>query len=117
VAELYALSAIEDQAGLELPCRHASITVAADLKPYERLKLFILNLGHTYLAEIWARGGGAPMLTVREAMADKALREELDDLYDQEVLPTFAGRHDLVLLADRARGGAQSRSGPRRQSA
>jgi tagaturonate reductase len=91
VAEPYALWAIEDQPGLELPCRHASITVAADLKPYERLKLFILNLGHTYLAEIWARGGGAPTLTVREAMTDKGIRAELDDLYDKEVLPVFAG--------------------------
>jgi tagaturonate reductase len=91
VAEPYALWAIEDQPGLELPCRHASITVTADLKPYERLKLFILNLGHTYLAEIWARGGGAPTLTVREAMKDKAIRAELDDLYDKEVLPVFAG--------------------------
>ena len=35
-----------------------AIVVAADLKPYERLKLFILNLGHTYLAELWAKEGG-----------------------------------------------------------
>ncbi len=91
VAEPYALWAIEDQPGLELPCRHGSITVTGDLKPYERLKLFILNLGHTYLAEIWARAAGAPMLTVREAMADSAIRAELDDLYDKEVLPVFAG--------------------------
>ena len=52
--------------------------VGAVAKPYERLKLFILNLGHTYLAEIWARGGGAPTLTVRERMADKPSRAELD---------------------------------------
>ena len=70
VAEPYALWAIEDQPGLELPCRHPAIVVAADLKPYERLKLFILNLGHTYLAEIWTKEGGAPGLTVREAVAD-----------------------------------------------
>ena len=91
VAEPYALWAIEDQPGLELPCRHASITLTGDLKPYERLKLFILNLGHTYLAEIWARAGGAPTLTVREAMADKPSRAELDQLFDEEVLPVFAG--------------------------
>ena len=90
VAEPYALWAIEDQPGLELPCRHPAIVVAKDLKPYERLKLFILNLGHTYLAEIWARQGGAPTLTVREAMADKAMRAQLDALYEEEVLPTFA---------------------------
>ena len=89
VAEPYALWAIEDQPGLELPCRHTAIVVAGDLKPYERLKLFILNLGHTYLAEIWARRGGAPGLTVREALADKAMRAKLDALYADEVLPVF----------------------------
>jgi tagaturonate reductase len=90
VAEPYALWAIEDQPGLELPCRHASIVVAGDLKPYERLKLFILNLGHTYLAELWAKDGGAPTLTVRETVADKATRAKLDALYTEEVLPVFA---------------------------
>jgi tagaturonate reductase len=91
VAEPYALWAIEDQPGLKLPCRHPALVVAGDLKPYERLKLFILNLGHTFLAEIWARDGGSPTLTVRQAMADNATRGELDQLYDQEVLPVFAG--------------------------
>jgi tagaturonate reductase len=91
VAEPYALWAIEDLPGLELPCRHASIVVAADLKPYERLKLFILNLGHTYLAELWAKDGGAPGLTVREAIADEATRSKLDALYEEEVLTVFAG--------------------------
>jgi tagaturonate reductase len=90
VAEPYALLAIEDQPGLELPCRHASIVVAADLKPYERLKLFILNLGHTYLAELWAKQGGAPGLTIREAVADTTMRAKLDALYEDEVLPVFA---------------------------
>jgi tagaturonate reductase len=90
VAEPYALWAIEDQPGLELPCRHPAIVVAAELKPYERLKLFILNLGHTYLAEIWARQGGAPGMTVREAMADRDMRLQLDALYAEEVLPAFA---------------------------
>ena len=91
VAEPYALWAIEDQPRLELPCRHPAIVVAPDLKPYERLKLFILNLGHTYLAELWGRQGGAPGLTVREAIADKAMRGRLDALYETEVLPVFAG--------------------------
>jgi len=99
VAEPYALWAIEDQPGLELPCRHEAIVVAKDLKPYERLKLFILNLGHTYLAEIWARQGGAPGLTVREAMANKAMRTQLDALYEEEVLPAFAA----IGMGDEAR--------------
>ena len=91
VAEPYALWAIEDQPGLEAPCRHADIVVTNDLKRYERLKLFILNLGHTWLAEIWRRRKGAPAMTVREAMADEAMVSELDDLYEKEVLPVFAG--------------------------
>jgi tagaturonate reductase len=91
VAEPYALWAIEDQPGLELPCRHPAIVVTDDLKPYERLKLFVLNLGHTYLAEIWAKDGGTPGLTVREAMADKTIRAQLDALIEEEVLPVFAG--------------------------
>jgi tagaturonate reductase len=91
VAEPYALWAIEDQPGLELPCRHPAIVVTADLKPYERLKLFILNLGHTYLAELWAKEGGPPELTIRETIADTATRAKLDALYEEEVLPVFAG--------------------------
>jgi tagaturonate reductase len=90
VAEPYALWAIEDQPELEAPCRHADIVVTKDLKRYERLKLFILNLGHTWLAEIWRRRNGAPAMTVREAMADEAMRAELGDLYEKEVLPVFA---------------------------
>ncbi len=91
VAEPYALWAIEDQPGLELPCRHLAIVVTGDLKPYERLKLFILNLGHTYLAELWAREGGPPQLLIREAVADPTMRAGLDALYEEEVLPVFAG--------------------------
>ena len=90
VAEPYALWAIEDQPGLEAPCRHADIVVTNDLKRYERLKLFILNLGHTWLAEIWRRRNGPPAMTVREAMADRDMQAELGDLYEKEVLPVFA---------------------------
>jgi tagaturonate reductase len=90
VAEPYALWAIENQPGLDLPCRHSAIVVAADLKPYESLKLFILNLGHTYLAEIWSKQGGAPDLMVRQAVADTDMRAKLDALYAEEVLPVFA---------------------------
>jgi tagaturonate reductase len=99
VAEPYALWAIEDQPGLQLPCRHPAIVVAKDLKPYERLKLFILNLGHTYLAEMWVKGGGAPGLTVREAIGDTATRAKLDALYNEEVLPVFAA----IGMGDEAR--------------
>ncbi len=91
VAEPYALWAIENRSGLEPPCRHADVVVTDDLKRYERLKLFILNLGHTWLAEVWRRSNGAPEMTVREAMADASLRASLDELYETETLPVFAG--------------------------
>ena len=99
VAEPYALWAIEQQPGLTPPCRHADMVVTGDLKRYERLKLFILNLGHSYLAELWAGRGGDAALTVREAMADQAIRAELDEVYDGEVLPAFAA----LGMADEAR--------------
>ncbi len=55
VAEPYALWAVESRPGLVMPCHHPDVVVTDDLKRYERLKLFILNLGHTYLAELLER--------------------------------------------------------------
>jgi tagaturonate reductase len=91
VAEPYALWAVERRPGLVMPCGHRCVTLTDDLKPYERLKLFILNLGHTYLAEGWATRGGAKSQTVRALLADRAVLADLDDLYDREVLPVFEG--------------------------
>ena len=90
VAEPYALGAIENQPQLEVPCRHPDVVVANDLRPYLRLKLFILNLGHTYLAELSHERRRSPSLTVREAMSDRILWPDLESLYDEEVLPVFA---------------------------
>jgi tagaturonate reductase len=90
VAEPYALWAIEDRDGLEPPCSHPDVRLTNDLKHYERLKLFILNLGHTWLTELWHRRHGPPTLTVREAMTDAAMRNELGEVYEREVLPVFA---------------------------
>ena len=53
VAEPYGLWAIKRQPGFEPPLQHPSITYTDDLEPFLRLKLHILNLGHTYLAQIW----------------------------------------------------------------
>lgn len=89
VAEPYALWAIGAQPGLEPPCRHPDIVLTDRLDDYERLKLFILNLGHSALVEAWRRDGAPEGFTVRDAMADPRLRAALDSLYDQEVLPVF----------------------------
>ncbi|MFO1037558.1 MAG: mannitol dehydrogenase family protein [Geminicoccaceae bacterium] len=90
VAEPYALWAIQDQPGLQPPCQHADVMVTPDLTRYERLKLFILNLGHTWLAERWLIEHRPRDLTVRVALEDPALSAGLDALYDEEVLPVLA---------------------------
>ncbi|KMO35899.1 D-mannonate oxidoreductase [Methylobacterium tarhaniae] len=92
VAEPYALWAIERRPGLALPCEHPCLVLADDLEPYERLKLHILNLGHTFLAEIWRREGRPQPETVREILADPAVWARLDALYRDEVVPGFAAR-------------------------
>ena len=90
VAEPYALWAIEKLPGLTAPCAHPDVRMVDDLDVVERLKLFILNLGHTVLAEWWRETGRAEGELVREIVADPALRQKLDAIYDAEVLPIFA---------------------------
>ncbi|MFF2323770.1 mannitol dehydrogenase family protein [Agrobacterium sp. NPDC058088] len=90
VAEPYALWAIEKQEGLVLPCTHPAVVLTDDLDRYEKLKLFLLNLGHSYLAERWTRDGRGKDETVRQAMADDALVADLEALWRDEVLPVFA---------------------------
>jgi tagaturonate reductase len=89
VAEPYALWAIERQPRLLVPCIHPSIVLTDDLEHYERLKLFLLNLGHTFLAECWLRDARPAAMTVHAAMNEPALRAELEALWDEEVLPVF----------------------------
>ncbi|MDZ7926254.1 MAG: mannitol dehydrogenase family protein [Agrobacterium sp.] len=90
VAEPYALWAIEKQEGLVLPCTHPAVVLTDDLDHYEKLKLFLLNLGHSYLAERWVQDARAKDETVRQAMADDALAGDLETLWRDEVLPVFA---------------------------
>lgn len=90
IAEPYALWAIEDQPGFVPPCAHPDIKMVPDLAPYERLKLFILNLGQTAMAERWLATGRDAEETVVQAVSDPGTRAFLDALYDAEVLPVFA---------------------------
>jgi len=89
VAEPYALWAIQRQTGLLLPCVHEAIVVTDELAHHERLKLFLLNAGHTFLADRWRTGGRAEGETVAQAMKDPLLRAELEALWTDEVLPVF----------------------------
>lgn len=95
VAEPYALWAIERQEGLTLPCSHEAIVLTDNLDDFERLKLFTLNLGHSYLAERWLSDGRPATETVYQAMQSAALRADLETLWASEVLPVFAALGQL----------------------
>lgn len=90
VAEPYALWAIEDQPGLELPCQYPDVQRVSSLVPYEMRKLHILNLAHTYLVHLWQCEVSSGIRFVREAMAIPAWVTELRQVLDAEVLPTLA---------------------------
>lgn len=88
-AEPYALWAIGAVPGLRLPCAHEDVRVFADLGVPVALKLYLLNLAHTVMADDWIAAGGPPGALVREEMADPATRARLVALYDDEILPAF----------------------------
>jgi tagaturonate reductase len=89
VAEPYALWAIQAKAGQVLPCRHPDIVVAPDIGRYEQLKLFILNLGHTFLAQRWLEANLDKEMTVKVLLARPEMRAALERLYADEVVPGF----------------------------
>ncbi|MEO9338910.1 mannitol dehydrogenase family protein [Mesorhizobium sp. SB112] len=89
VAEPYALWAIEGASQEDAPFLHPSIVVTDDLEQYERLKLHILNLGHTVLADQWLENP-QDGLTVFQAMSDAVIRQWLERIFESEVLPGFA---------------------------
>jgi tagaturonate reductase len=89
IAEPYALWGIEKQAGLRLPCRHPAVTLVEDLERIERLKLHILNLGHTVLAQCWMADRLRSDLTVREILELGRYRNLLAEIYGSEVIPGF----------------------------
>ena len=88
VAEPYCLWAIEAQSGLVPPLCHPDLHVVDDIETIEALKLFILNLGHSYLVCKWRTLGQAPA-TVMEFLEDERIRGDLASLYETEVLPAF----------------------------
>lgn len=96
VAEPYALWAIEAQPKLVLPCVHPAVTIVPSLAQIEALKLFVLNLGHTYLADRWLeRRGGADVL-VRDLVTTPDELNSLTAVLREEVRPAFvaAGLQD-----------------------
>jgi len=89
VAEPYALWAIR-KGGFGEPIRHPAVRMVDDLAPFERLKLHILNLGHTVLADVWMKERRAADETVRAILGDAAVSKTLAAIYEEEVVPAFA---------------------------
>ncbi|WP_349436499.1 mannitol dehydrogenase family protein [Pararhizobium sp. A13] len=92
VAEPYALWAIENQPGLRAPCSHPCVLLVEDLTPYEKLKLHILNLGHTVLADIWLKTARPQGETVKNILRDTHVGAALMEIYETEVIPGFAAK-------------------------
>lgn len=89
IAEPYALWAVADRPGLELPFSHPAIVLTKDLEPFERLKLHILNLGHSWLAQRWQARGASKGMTVRGILGDPVEAAALLSLYSDEIIPAF----------------------------
>ncbi len=90
IAEPYALWAIERRPGQVLPCTHKAIVVTDDISSFAHLKLYILNLGHTFLTNGWLKSDLPRDLTVRELLAVPEHRGRLAELYNREIVPGFA---------------------------
>lgn len=89
VAEPYALWAIENQEWLIAPCEHPSVKIVHSLKEIEALKLFVLNLGHSFFAERWLVANGSEDIFVRDLMEDATELSALKNVLKNEVRPAF----------------------------
>jgi tagaturonate reductase len=89
IAEPYGLWAIEWHDGTRFPFEHRNVIYTEDLEPFLRLKLHILNLGHSFLAEIWKTEGRPAEETVQEILKDFSVKSRLLRLFDTEIIPGF----------------------------
>jgi tagaturonate reductase len=90
VAEPYALWAIRKD-GFDF-LAHRDVRLVDDLEPYARLKLHILNLGHTVLAEGWMKRGAPEGEMVKQIIDGTDDAKRLMEIYWNEVLPGFQRR-------------------------
>nr|WP_084141512.1 mannitol dehydrogenase family protein [Cryobacterium roopkundense] len=87
VAEPFTQWVIEDDfAGPRPEWQLAGAILTADVTPYERAKLRILNATHTQLAYLGALSG---LATIAQAIADPALRAAARGTIDGDILPTL----------------------------
>jgi len=89
VAEPFALWLIEGTPDLGSLAEHPAVQVVGKLAPYALRKVRILNGAHTALV---AKARPLGFETVREAVADAAVRAWLEELLFDEIVPTIADR-------------------------
>ncbi|MBN9053460.1 MAG: cysteine--tRNA ligase, partial [Rhizobiales bacterium] len=99
VAEPYALWAIQTAPGVVAPAVHPAIEMVDDLAAIERLKLHILNLGHTVLVDIWQRRGGQGDPVVRAFIALPEVEEALAAIYREDMASLGVAPPDIEPLA------------------
>jgi tagaturonate reductase len=99
VAEPYALWAIR-KGKFDMPFRHPAVRLVDDLEPIERLKLHILNLGHSVLADIWLQQRRPENESVKTILDELDVRSRLIAIYETEVIPGF-GRRNMGIEAAR----------------
>lgn len=90
IAEPYALWAVQNQEGLRMPFDHPAVVLTDDLHRHERLKLHILNLGHTVIADHWIGAGRPAGALVRDFFDDSRRAAWLRRILQDEVAPAFA---------------------------
>ena len=95
VGEPFTQWVIEDAfAGPRPAWERAGATLTADVAPYERAKLRVLNASHSTLAYLGALRGHA---TIAQAVADPDLAQTVRALVDEDVLPTLVAPDGLDL--------------------
>ena len=90
---------LERPACAELPPYEGTgVRFVDDARPYERMKLRLLNAGHQAIGHLGTRCG---LVSVTEAMADPDVAAFLDAFLDREALPTVRGVPEVELRAFR----------------
>jgi fructuronate reductase len=95
VAEPFSQWVIEDDFADGRPAWElAGVTMTADVMPFERAKLRVLNATHSLLAYLgWLSGYD----TIAEAVADASLRERALRMLNEDILPTLESLPGLEL--------------------
>ncbi len=87
ITEPFTLWVLEDRfAGERPPVERLDVVVTDDVEPFERMKLRLLNAGHSTLAYVSALIGH---VHVHDAMGDPAVRDFLDGFLEREARPVL----------------------------